>query len=305
MPVVIGRTDEAQEQAQEQDVQALLVDEEGKPTLEAEICQDFLDDVDFDSIFDDPEVRDAGLIKTEEVWFVEKDGELVDAKEGDEGAEVYTVETLDAETLVGVLDDEDLLAMFEYFVQNELADDTLEDKARLAAAQQLVGITEKGPFKKGDFRKMRKGSPDQVMRMLLAMLGKEAIQRTAKGKGYKAGDYKKHPAGYGGGTPSGVKKWRKYRKQKAAQIKKAAKKTLAQKKRIAAKKGTKKAAAKKGAAAGLAKKGAGKGKRGVAAAEEPKGKQLSEGAKLSGQVLGKMHGSSLVEEEKEKPDKKE
>ena len=287
MPVEIGPAAVVGDEPQ--DVTALLFKDDGETlTLEGEIIHDFLDDVDFQSIFDDPEVRESGLVQGTELWLVEKDGELEPAEEGTEGAKLYPVETIDPETLGQIVDMDDLLAMFEYHIENELGGDSLEEKARLAAAMQLAGYEvdeAKGPFKKGDFRKMHKaGAKDQVMRMLLAMIHKSSIQRVAKGTGYKAGDYKKHPAGYAPGTPSGIKKWQKYRKQKAGKIKKAALKAKKGKARIAAKKGFKKAAAKKGAAKKLAKKGAGKGKRTVAASVEtkPKGKRLLEGASMAG-----------------------
>ncbi|KKL90914.1 hypothetical protein LCGC14_1899950, partial [marine sediment metagenome] len=293
------------------EVEGLLFKEDGSLTLEGEICGTFLDDVDFTAIFDDPEVRAAELVTSEEKWFVVKDGELIEAKEGDEGAELYTIESLDPEILAQVLDDEDLVAMFEYFVTNEMPNETLEDKARLAAAMQLLGIEEddvdeaKGPFKKGTFKKMHAaGAKDQVARMLIAMLKKESIKRAAKGKGYKGGDYKK-AKGYAGGTPAGIKKWQAYRKKKAGAIAKAAKK--AKKGKKVAGRFAKKAGAKKGAAKKLAKKGAGEGKRAVSASEELRTPvQLTEqqhGAKLAGSMLESMHRSSLLPVEK--PKKKE
>lgn len=293
MPVEIGPVESAAVESQE--VQVLLFKDDGETlTLEGEIIHDFLEDVDFDPIFDDPEVRESGVIKTDEVFCIEKDGELEPAEEGTEGAQVYPVEAIDSVDLVQIVDADDLLAMFEWHVEHEMPDESLEDKARLAAARQLLGYDvdeAKGPFKKGDFRKMHKaGAADQVMRMLLAMINKESIRRVGKGTGYKKGDYKKHPAGYAGGTPSGIKKWRKYRKQKAAKIKKAAKKAKKAKAVISRKKGVKKAAPKKGAAKKLAKKGAQKGKRTVAASQEatPKRRRLLEGADLAGAIAGKV-----------------
>ncbi len=293
MPVEIGPVEA--ERADAADVQALLFKDDGETlTLEGEIIYDFLEDVDFDSIFDDPEVRESGIIKADEVFCVEKDGVLEPAEEGAEGAQVYPIEIIDSEALAQVVDSDDLCAMFEWHVENEMPSTTLEDKARLAAAQQLLGYEvdeAKGPFKRGDFRKMHKaGAKDQVMRMLLAMIHKQSVQRVGKGTGYKKGDYKKHPAGYAGGTPSGVKKWKKYRTQKASKIKKAEKKARKGKAIIGRKKGTKKAATKKGAAKKLAKKGAQKGKRTVAAsqASTPKSKRLLEGADLAGAIAGRV-----------------
>lgn len=311
MPITMEKPEEGSDQAVE--VESLLFKEDGSLTLEGEICGTFLNDVDFTAIFDDPEVREAELVTSEEKWFVVKDGELAEAKEGDEGAELYTIESIDPKVLAQVIDDEDLQAMFEYFVTNEMPNETLEDKARLAAAMQLLDIEEddvdeaKGPFKKGSFKKMRKRGQkgvDKVTRMLLAMIHKESIRRVSKGKGYAKGDYKKHPAGYAKGTPAGIKKWQKYKGKFKAKIAKAAKKA----KMGGAKMGAvKKAGAKKGAAKKLAKKGAGKGKRAVSASEEPRTPvQLTEqqhGAKLAGGMLESMHRSSLPPVVK--PEKKE
>ena len=216
---------------------------------------------------------------------------------------MYPVETIDPEDLAQVVDADDLLAMFEWHVGNEMPSESLEDKARLAAACQLLGYPvdeAKGPFKKGEFKRIRKKprGVDRVMRMLLAMIHKQSIKRVAKGTGYKKGDYKKHPAGYAGGTPTGLKKWKKYRKQKAAKIKKAAVKA-----KMPPGGAKKKAAAKKGAAKKLAKKGAQKGKRTVAASEPPapKGKRLLEGAGLAGAILGKVTDGRAPREDDARP----
>ena len=299
MPVTIGPVES--DGAVPEDVQALLFKDDGETlTLEGEIIRDFLDGVDFDPIFDDPEVRESGLVKGAEAFCIEKDGELEPAKEGDEGAEPCPVETIEPDALIQIVDVEDILAMFEWHVENELPSEGREDKARLAAARQLLGLDvdeAKGPFAKGEFKKIRKRGKkglDAVTRMLLAMIHKSSIQRVAKGKGYKKGDYKKHPAGYAGGTPSGIKKWKKYKGKFAAKIQRAAKKA---KMTGGAKK---KAAAKKGAAKKLAKKGAQAGKRQVAASEKPAParRRLLEGASLAGAVAAKVNERSAQSEAK-------
>jgi hypothetical protein len=256
-----------------------------------------------ESVVPDPEVRESGLVKGAEAFCIEKDGELEPAEEGAEGAEACPVETIDPDALVELVDIEDILAMFEWHVENELPSKTLEDKARLAAARQLLGLgvdEAKGPFAKGEFKKIRKRGKkglDAVTRMLLAMIHKSSIQRVSKGTGYKKGDYKKHPAGYAGGTPSGIKKWKKYKGKFKAKIQRAAKKAKM------AGGAKKKAAAKKGAAKKLAKKGAQKGKRQVAASETPapKPKRLLEGASLAGAIVGKVSdGRAPVKEGEQK-----
>jgi hypothetical protein len=274
----------------------LLFKDDGETlTLEGEIISDFLDGVDFQEVFADPEVRESGIVTFEELWLTEKDGVFEASKEGEEGATLYPVETLDPEALAKIIDVDDLLAMFEYHLENELGGDTLEEKARLAAALEFAGYEvdeAKGPFKKGEFRKIRNRSDkgkDRVTRMLLAMLHKSVIKRVPSGKGYKSGDYKKDPAGYADGTPAGVKKWQKYKKAHKGAIARTAKKAkMGQATADAAggKTVKKKAKAKKGAAKKLAKKGAQKGKKGIAASVEgqPRPKRILEGASLAGSL---------------------
>jgi len=298
MPIVMfSQKDEAGEAP---DVQSILFDEKGELTLVGEAVAEFLADVDFGPILDNKEVIEAGLVDTSEVWMKkDDDGNYVACEEGDEGATLFIAQELDGDTLAQVIDTDDLVSMFEWHVEEELPLETLEDKARYAALISALGIDEetldeKAPFKKGDFKKMHAaGGKDMVARMLMAMLKKEAIARADKpGEGYKGGDYKKDPAGYGAGTAAGQKKLDQYNKKNKAQKAKMEKKTLKAKKKVAAKKGFgKKAAAKKGAAK-KAKKAD------IAASEQPKADAkpaMNEGAKLAGSMLGKMSGRTIVE----------
>jgi hypothetical protein len=312
MPIVmVSQKDEAGEAP---DVQSILFDEKGELTLVGEAVAEFLADVDFGPIFDDEEVIEADLVQTSEVWMKKgEDGNYVACEEGDEGATLFVQQEISPEALAQVIDADDLASMFEYFVEEELPLETLEDKARYAALISALDLDEamldeKAPFPKGSFRKMRKYAKNQVTRMLLAMLKKEAISRADKpGEGYKSGDYKKHPAGYGKGTPGGINKWQNYKGKNKAGLAATAKTVKKEKAKIDAKygfgKAKKKAATKKGAAK-KAKKGMakakGKGKKAtIAASEQPQqtAPQVNEGARLAGSMLGKMQGRTIVNED--------
>ena len=278
---------------QDVDINKVLVKDDGSLTLEGEIIADFLDEVDFDSIFDDAEVREAGLVTTSKAKVVEQYGRFFEADDGDEKAIEATVESIDPEDMAEIIDLDDLAMMFEYHVENEMPSETLEDKARRAAAMAMLDLDEARP--KRTF-KLKYGKPGytraKVNQMLGAMIFKGAIDRAAPGSGYDGGDYKKHPGGYGQGTGAGVKKWSKYTGRATGKIKGAV--ALAAKK--AGKKATKigKAAApKKGAAAKLKGKKAKKGKKISASEQGTRAPQVNEGAGLAGKMIGKMHESSL------------
>lgn len=293
MPIELITTEDVG--TDEQSVAALL-EQDGKPTLQAEVLERFLSDVDFDDVFEAMLADDeAKEFVTVEEKYGKWDAELacwIECEEGDEGAELIPVQTIDPEVAEHFVDLNDLAEMFDFYMMNEHNDETMQGKleASIFGYSQIEmtedGIDEKGPFKKGDFRKIHKqqGGPEIVNRMLGAMLNKEAIQRAPGGPstGYKKGDYAKNPAGYGAGTSKGLKKWAKYKKSKAAAVAKSAKKTK-KKVSVGGKKiggVKKKAKAKKGAAAAKKAKGAKakatKSKKNLAASVEQEGANLSE-----------------------------
>lgn len=297
MPIEIIATEDAG--TDEQSVAALL-EQDGKPTLQAEVLSRFLDEVDFDPVFDamleDEEARE--FVETKE-GYAKFDSELdcwVECDEDDEDATLVLIQTIDPEVAEHFVDLNDLAEMFDFYMTNEHNTDTLQGRLEATVLgyesmdeddldEDELEEKKKGPFKKGDFRRIHKqpGGPPLVNRMLGAMLNKEAINRADEpGAGYKKGDYKKNPAGYGAGTAKGIKKWKKYKKSKAAKVAKAAKKTKKKvsvggkkvggvKKKAKAKKGGKKAKAAKKA---KAKKK--KSKKKVASSVEDDGANLNE-----------------------------
>ena len=349
MPIILQTT--AVEEVQQQDVEALLKTDDGKPSLEAQVIQEFLAEVDFTPIFDAEESREHVVVSTdyaklEGEEYVEADEACKTRKKaakegkkdaevqaGDEAVEEVEIETLTGEALAALVDEDDLTAMFLHHLAH-LPEETIEEKAKKAVFgkylsaddfQNVPGV-EEGIWNKGDFRKVYKGTkkspggmtgPELVKRMLVAMMHKEAIKRAGgakgystagkSGSGYRGGDYEKQPGGYGVGTATGIRKWQKYKGLKAAQIKKGAKKTKGYAKAVAAMK-AKAAAAKKGST--LATQTIGKGalptkyqnvpakaKKGLAASDDSAPANLTEGAMLTGKVLGIMssHGASLTE----------
>lgn len=279
----------------EESVSAHLVDKDGKPTLQAEVIERFIDDVDFDDVFEallaDPETK--GVIESAEGW-IKFDAELncfVEAEKGEEGAVLGTIETLTGDVLAETVDMDDMANMFDFHMVNEHDHDSLQGKLEATMFDYGKDESSLDEFNKGDFKKVHKGAlkttggtgPAMVNRMLGAMIAKQAIKRAKasspgtpkakggfsdqggqKGAGYRGGDYEKHAPGYGSGTGSGVKVWTKYRTRKQAELAKKAKKIKgkkapkqpgAVKKAVAAKGAAAKAKAVKSAAA---KKGKGK-----------------------------------------------
>lgn len=321
MPIEIGAP-EAREQEEIQ-IESLLFDESGKLTLEGEIIGDFLESVDYDALFEDADVQEF-IDDENALYFVEgEDGEpkfltKEEEIEAHEDVEEAEIEVVPGEVAVQAIDMDDMFAMFEYYVQNEMPTTTMEDKARKAAALYMLGeeALEEAPFKKGDFRKLRAKGPggkDAVTRMMIAMLGKEAIKRVGKGKGYKGGGYAKD-SGYAPGTPGGIKRYEKMRKKTGGgEGKGAGKKSASLAKKAIAKflgskpekKGAKKKAAMKpkkkiSAKAMGAKKGGAK-KALAASIEQPRRYHgLNEGASLARGVLGCLRSRSLVEDKQPK-----
>jgi hypothetical protein len=310
MPVVIGGS---KERVEEVDVEQLLVNEDGEPSIEAQVIEEFLGDVEWSPLIDellaDEETR--SLVKVSEVYakpLKGVEGALVvceDDEKDDEDVSLYLLFEVKGKDMAEVVDVDDLYTMFDYFLREELPEETLEDKIKKAVFG-VIDLDEEDldeRFKKGDFRKMHKaGAKDQVARMLIAMMKKEVINRAdSPGTGYKGGDYKKNPAGYSTGTPKGKKKYRIYKKKFAAKIKKAA---------VKAKKAIK-IAGRKAGGGGAPKKGGGK-KQVAASTEAPEaGTVISEGASLAGKVLGVMGGTPTRpgitegdEDKKPEPEKK-
>lgn len=131
-PIEIGApTAEEVQEATDQEIEALLMDEDGKLTLEGEVVQGFLDFVEWDDLFEDDEF--AKHIREREAFIVPIDdgADFEEVEEGTEGAEKIIVQEIDGETLAAIVDEDDLVSMFGYYVQH-LPEDTLEDKARKA-----------------------------------------------------------------------------------------------------------------------------------------------------------------------------
>lgn len=309
MPVTLYTGGNAPEELGD-DVFEAMFDENG-PILEAEVIAAFLEDVDFDDVMDDEEVQEH--IELEDGYYIlGEDGDLTECKEEDEGAQLLVIETLDGEILVQAIDEDDLFAMFQHYVQN-LSEESLEAKMRKAVFSAIIdeeepegGVDEaKGPFKKGSFRKIHKaGGATQVNRMLGAMMNKVSIKRAkAPGKGYKKGDYTK-AAGYAPGTGSGIKKWKAYKSKKAADLAKQAKKAKKGAK-IAGKKAGYKAAPKKKGAKQLKKKAKAGAKKKLSASEETpnKGTRLNESTRLAAGMLKKFGGAPLPAAKKDGEDK--
>jgi hypothetical protein len=232
MPIEItnAHIDEAQ------DVLPEIQNADGSLTLVGRVLEAFLESVDMSDLMDDEDA--AEYIETSDAFMKQKDDSLVVCEEKDEGAEQYSVEEMAGDVVSAIIDEDDLGAMFEYFAKH-LPESTTEERVFKAAAMELIGegevIDEVSTFKKGDFRKIRTGAkkttggktgPALVNRMLGAMLRKEAITRAKNGpgRGYKAGDYDKNPAGYGQGTKAGLKSVAMYKAKKAGALKVQARK---------------------------------------------------------------------------------
>lgn len=242
-PQVEGGEDDAltQEQVADQEAEAALADEDGNPTLEADVMANFLSEVDFTPFFEDEEIvaqMEEEIVFLKVVGDVSEDDdadvevEQIEVEEAEELAEdenaiveAVTFEVIPGEVIAENIDYEDLMGLFEYHLREEIDADTLEGRTRSACFDDLFeqdtdGLDEdqldekpKRPFKKGDFRKFQAKSVGHRARMFAAMLKKGAIKRVGKGKGYKGGGYAYSGAKTKSGTPKGKKMYRRMRKK--------------------------------------------------------------------------------------------
>lgn len=323
MPIILTAPNAVAEQ--EIEVESLLVDKNGNPTLEACVIEDFLDEVDFDDLFDHEDVRE--FVETAKLKVVEVDGELF---EDDEGEEVE-VEILTGDVIAEAVDEDDLLNMFEHYVKH-LPTDTLEDKARKAVWGKYLGEKALDEFQKGAFKRIGGGPGTAVQSMMLAMLHKQAIKRAKaapvstkskttasppgtgrKGQGDKGSGYQKAP-GYGPGTSGGKLKVNKYKGTKKGALARASKKRqtkFGRKLKAIAKGGEKLGAPKPGSrektGPGKIPMAKSKKKKSLAASyngatnnlneaqqHQTNPNRLDEGPRLTGAILGKMAGRSII-----------
>jgi len=255
-PVHLGASggEEVEEESTvEEEVKARLETEDGEPTLEAEVISDFLESVDYSDLYAVEGVKDVIEYREGHV-IADEDGDYEEVEEAAEGTKLAFFECLSGEVVADIIDMDDMVAMFEYHVANDMPQDTLEDKARFAVACSLLGLEEdedgdvSEKFKRGTFKKMSNAggvSREMVNRMLGAMLNKQAIKRApgGAGTGWDDGDYAQNAGGYGPGTAAGITAWKKYKAQKAVELEKDSKKTKGGLKKLATASGTKKKSA--------------------------------------------------------------
>lgn len=181
------------------DEQVDLLTQDGELTLEAQAISGFLTHADFSDVFDNPAAAPHVVEFDASGKLVSGDkaiaGRVLEGVELDDVLNGDPAQFMLGEHVVALVDQDDLVAMFEHYVDS-LPDGTLEEKAMLAAVGNLFGITEK--FARGSFRKMAgkgKVGHAKVARMMLAMLKKGAIKRTKDSKGgYMSGGYDKGKA---------------------------------------------------------------------------------------------------------------
>jgi len=184
--------------------EATLFGADKKLTLEAETIAVFLNELDYDALFEDADVKP--YIRSEYLYLKENsDGSVSLCEAKDDDALELPVESIDGAIAAEFIDEDDLMKLFEHFVTHELGEETLEDrtiKALFAESINYEQLDEKSPFKRGDFRKgpmkhvsaASKGggrqAHNQRVRMMMAMMKKGDIKRVKKGHGYKGGDWK-------------------------------------------------------------------------------------------------------------------
>ena len=219
MPIVITKdTMEAQDEVK---VEELLHDKHGNLTPMGETIDMFLDTVDWTALFEEEDDRDNDYVETETVYVQPgPNNEFVDCDEDDEGATAVEIESIPGKILGEIVDMDDMVAMFEWFL-GQLPAGTLEEKARLAAWG--VDVSEDWnyqPWDKRSFKKIHKaGGKKAVARMLGAMLHKGVIRKLkgkARGTGKYKGDYMRTGT-YKFGKPADVEKWEIYTKRKEAE----------------------------------------------------------------------------------------
>jgi hypothetical protein len=308
MPIELLSESQQRELEQQQEVEfdeSWLIDEHGQPTIEADLLDGFLDEVDWSYVFDDPDAAEA-IIET--TGYACRDGNgWIECGKDDPGAVEVVIQSIDGEAMSEMVDMDDLSGMLEGYINDRIDETTLEGKAIREAGLAMLDEKSKWP-KKGRFRAMHKaGMKDVVNRMLGAMLAKRVIQRagdkaidtggkrmTKSGapivtgpqseRGYRGGSYQKYAAGYSTGDSKGHRNYGKYTGRASAKT--AAKKAVLK---------YKKAATKKAALKAMASKDKAKIKKAVAKAKTKKtAKKMGESVQRlpTGQLV--MENSQLI-----------
>lgn len=203
-----------------------LLTADGELTLEAQAVSDFLTHADFTAVFERESLaKHISTLVGGKVVFGESvtnkdvvESALTELSEGIEESDI--VQVISIADALDAIDEGDLDSMFLHYADT-LPDATLEDRSRRAAVANVFGLEE---FARGAFRKVRKkpGGVALVKRMLGAMKNKGLITRSAKGSGYKGGDWDRTASYKGGAKKSNLQKVARFKKANAAKMKKVA-----------------------------------------------------------------------------------
>lgn len=200
---------------------ALIHPETQDLRLEAQFLTDFLTDADLSAAWESKAAQ----------------GQVVKATEENEAGEKVAVEVLPGWVVAASIDEDDLYACFEHYLES-FADrvftegheeNTLLNKTLLAqfGITKADSVGEATGHKRGWARKAQKAggkARNNVVRQMLAMVKKGVLKRAPKGEGDFGGDYKKGKGYKTGGSNVGKMAAQKFKKSNKGKIARAAKK---------------------------------------------------------------------------------
>lgn len=206
MPVTLRESHEPEAAASD-----LINPTTGELTVEAQTLADFLTHVDFSAVSEMEGIDDLA----QDVEVDNVDGVM------------EKTAVLDGGIAADLIDESDLQAMFEHYINAQAAEvfgdenATLEAKARLMPFADM--LDEK--YARGAFTKMQRkpAGHNKAARQFVAMLHKGVIKHVKKGTGQgKNKDYAKSKGYASGGTPAGKKAVALYKGKNQGKLKKAA-----------------------------------------------------------------------------------
>jgi len=128
----------------------------GKLTLEANAIAQFLEEVDWEPLFSDPDAQP--FITSEVIPVVERDDRLIPAQEGQTAEGELEVLSIDGTVAAELIDEDDFLALFKHYMREEYPQDTMEERL---TRELFADLLDEDP-EEGALRDILRGGSDWV-----------------------------------------------------------------------------------------------------------------------------------------------
>lgn len=161
-----------------------LVTADGKPTLEAQILEHFLDGANFDALFADPDIR--RYTQTSESYARDVNGSWQSCQPRDKGAVPVVVETIPGDVAALLIDEDDLRGMLTLHIVQELPEDTIVSRTVRAVGLAMLSeadVVSMSEFLTGDLAEAKRSATGKDAGAYLTAALKEATIARARPRG--------------------------------------------------------------------------------------------------------------------------